>query len=224
MLNVLLLIFAIFLIGMMIPYLLAQSILGPVFRLFVVPGVILHELAHAGVCLITGTKIHRIRVFKRTGGEVAHEQSKIPIIGPLLITMAPIMAGLLALVWLGSRIIDTSAVKLGTSINDFGPFLMSVIRSAHWQSATAVLWIYLILAIGATMTPSFQDLKNSALSFVIIAAAIIAIFKTGFLETQLTQLAVSITPALTLVLFIMLLVWCLAMLIYLLSGIFGINR
>ncbi len=51
------------------------------FRLFVAPGIIVHEYSHALACLITGTKIHEIRLFKREGGHVKHDNPAPTILG-----------------------------------------------------------------------------------------------------------------------------------------------
>ncbi len=223
--TALLVILAIFLLGSIIQQFLVRSILAPVFRLFVVPGVIVHELGHAAACVVTGSKIRQIRFFKREGGEVAHEPSKIPIVGPLLITFAPIVVGFFVIIVLGERLIphlNLSGIELG--FNDFMPFLSLVVRSIHWTALSTWIILYFILSVGAAMTPSAQDLKNSALPLVIAVALLVIIFRTPSLHHTADGLAISIVPALMLALFIMLMLGILSFIIYATSIIFGISK
>ena len=93
------------------------------FRLFVAPGIIVHEYSHALACLLTGTKIHEIKLFKRDGGHVKHEKPAatfmgVPFLAPyqegkggklmktralsqFLISFAPVL-GCLACIWVMS--------------------------------------------------------------------------------------------------------------------------
>jgi hypothetical protein len=224
MLTAIILIIAIFAIGMAVPQFLARSFLGPVFRLFAIPGVILHEGGHAIACLLTGTKIHSIRLFKRDGGDVTHDVPKIPIIGPLLITMAPLVIGMVAIIFLASRIMDISKIQLTTDVRDFWPFLFSLLAAIKWTAIITWVWLYLILSIGATMIPSIQDLKNSWISIVVIIIAIVAIYRFPQMLGPATIAAVAITPGLVFVLFVLLVLLLFSLIIYLLSGIFGTMR
>gem|GEM_PF-1644672 len=225
MITLLFTVLAIFLVGMMIPYFLSHSFMGPFFRLFAIPGVILHEFAHAGACLITGTKIHRIRLFKREGGEVAHEHSRIPIVGPLLITFAPLFIGYGALIVLAGRVLPGTEVVLGhPTLRDFPPFFWAVVRSIAWGSVATWVYLYFIFSVGSTMTPSGQDLRNSAVPLVILVVAIVAVLKVSVWHMAVDQLAFMVLPALTLALFILLSLLVVAMIIYYLSAIFGITR
>ncbi len=223
--TALLTIAAIFLVGMMIPQLLARSVIGPFFRIFVIPGVIVHELAHAFFCVITGAKIRRIRLFKRDGGEVAHEQSKIPILGPLVITLAPMIIGLGLIIIMSRRIIpDSSAISFGSTIHDFPQFLFAVITHVAWRHAATWVWLYLILSIGATLAPSIQDLKNSWLPIGLIIILLGFLLKTGLYHVALEAATLAALPGLTVALFILLVIVAFAAAIYAASSAFGISK
>lgn len=224
MITTLILILAIFAIGMAVPQLLARSLVGPTFRLFAIPGVILHETGHAIACILTGTKIHRIRLFKRDGGDIMHDVPKIPVIGQLLITMAPLVIGMFAIVFLAARIMDIEKLKIGTDIRDFWPFLFSVVGAVKWSHLISWVWIYLILSIGSTMMPSMQDFRNSWFSLLVFVVAIAVIFRLPHLLVPANALAVSLMPSLILICFILLILLLISLLIYLLSGIFGTMR
>ncbi len=72
------------------------------FRFFVAPGVIIHEYSHALACLITGAKIHEIKLFKKEGGHVKHEPPKWPpkftFFSKVLISFAPVV-GCILVMW-----------------------------------------------------------------------------------------------------------------------------
>lgn len=224
MITTVVLILIIFVIGMAIPQFLARSFIGPAFRLFVVPGVILHETGHVIACILTGTKIHRIRLFKRDGGDVMHDAPKIPIVGSLLITLAPLVIGMLAIIFLAGRIMDMDKLKISTDVRDFWPFFFSIIGAIKWANLTTWVWLYLILSVGATMMPSWQDLRNSWISFVVLGVAVVAVFRLPQLLEPANTLAVAILPAMMIVLFVLLALLLISLLIYLISGIFGISR
>lgn len=221
----LLTIVAILVVAMLIPQLLVRSAIGPLFRVFVIPGVIVHELAHALFCVLTGAKIRRIRVFRRDGGDVAHEQSKIPIVGQLLITLAPLLIGIMLIILMATRIAPyITDISVGTSVHDFPQFLITVLRLVQWGHATTWLWLYLMLSIGATAAPSWRDLRNSWIPIVLIILALAYSVKTGLFRGQLDHALIMLVPALTVALFILLIIAALALVVYLLSLIFGITR
>lgn len=225
MITALLTILALFLVGMLIPHLMTRSFLGPIFRIFVIPGVILHELAHAGACLLTGAEIQRIRFFKRDGGDLAHTEAKIPILGPLIITMAPLIIGFLAIILLGHKLVPAfNQIPNSVNLHDFPSFALFLMKSVHWRVSGTWVLLYLILSVGATLTPSLQDLKNSWIPLVIVMAVMAFVFHDVGLHSAADHYAVVIIPALTIALFIMLVIALMAFILYLLSSIFGINR
>ena len=196
---------------------------GWIISVLTFPGVILHETGHAIACVITGTKIHSIRLFKRDGGDVTHDVPKIPIVGSLFITMAPLLIGMFAIVFLAGRVMDVDKLKLGNDVRDFWPFLFSVVGAVKWTSIATWVWLYLILSIGSTMMPSAQDFKNSWFSLFVLIVAIAAIFHLPHMLAPANFIATSLIPALILILFILLLLLLISLIIYLLSGIFGIK-
>ena len=55
------------------------------------PGVVLHELAHVAGCLITGAEIRNIVLFSKDGGSVTYAEPKIPVLGTVIISTAPLL-------------------------------------------------------------------------------------------------------------------------------------
>ncbi|HEY1074559.1 MAG TPA: hypothetical protein VGE59_02560 [Patescibacteria group bacterium] len=118
-----------------------------IFRLALLPGIILHESAHVAGCWLTGARVHRVHFWTQSGGEVIHTQPKIPVIGPPIISFAPFVVGMYAL-W------------------HLGIYLTVPPLEISWQRGLAV---FLMMSIGATLIPSKQDFKNSFGSLVVIA-------------------------------------------------------
>lgn len=112
------------------------------------PGIVLHELSHVLLCLITFSPIKKIQFFSKTGGFVIHGGSKIPILGDFLISIAPLISGLLIFYLFSLKFIDASV-------------------------AFKVFIGYLEVAILITMTPSAQDIKSSALMYIALLATIV---------------------------------------------------
>lgn len=166
--ELIILIITILVLSGIINAILSRTILGKNYRVFVAPGVILHELAHAFFCLVTGAKIKSVALFDADGGSVTHEQPKIPILGTLLIAFAPLLIGVVAIFfiskWIGlrSETIDFGRISLSEIMN-IGKSTLSAINFSYLKNW---LLLYLVFSIAITMTPSAQDLKNAFLSFL----------------------------------------------------------
>ena len=59
-------------------------------------GALVHETSHAVLCVLTGAKIREFTVFAEQP-RVVHDRSRLPFVGELLISAAPIAGGLLFL-------------------------------------------------------------------------------------------------------------------------------
>lgn len=167
------------LIGLYLVFLMAigyavNRLLVPVFgrwwRLFVAPGVILHELAHVLGCAVTGAHVLEINVWKPTGGHVIHSQPRFHIIGPVLIALAPMLVMTIALFVSFPLLADQFSflpwtdhvpATLLEGISGFGTSLVTMVRQLDWRSATPWLFLYLLLNIAVTIAPSRIDLHNA---------------------------------------------------------------
>ena len=131
-----------------------------VVRLLFYVGAFLHELSHVIFCRLTGATITGGNIFSRKP-HVIHSKPKLPFIGQLLISLAPIIGGLLFLFLINKYYLvnyfeipqfsDWQSVLIAP-LN-----LLSQINLLDWQSW---LMILLFLNIGAMIGPSLQDLKN----------------------------------------------------------------
>jgi hypothetical protein len=113
--------------------------------------------------VVTGAKIREFTVFADQP-RVVHERSKLPFLGELLISAAPVAGGLLFL-FLVNRYLLGNYFSMPQAVDWqswksalmalFG--FLSQINLLQWQSWVMVL---LLLNAGAMLGPSTQDLKN----------------------------------------------------------------
>lgn len=143
----------------------------PVVRLSYYAGTLVHECSHALVCLLTGARIQKFKVFSREP-QVVHGPSKIPFIGGPLISIAPLFGGLLFL-WLMNHYLLGGAFSFGQMGSLVASWaapgadwlrpitnalsLLAQLRPFEWQSW---LMVFLALNMGAMLGPSIQDLRN----------------------------------------------------------------
>jgi len=161
--------------GYALRYVLERTFFGNIYYVIVFPGVVVHELSHAFTCLISGAQIHSIKLFSRSGGQVTHSQSKIPILGPFLIAMAPIF-GATAGLYLICRLFAPSFLNLpafnfqfsqdlvGNFINHF----LQNLKTLDWANWQTYIFMYLVLSLSFAMSPSKEDLQNTFWSLIFI--------------------------------------------------------
>jgi hypothetical protein len=115
-------------------------------------GALVHETSHAVLCVLTGAKIEEFAVFSDQP-RVVHRRSRLPFVGELLISAAPIAGGLLFLF-----LINRYALGNYFSLTSTTPlqFLLQI-HFLQWQSWVMIL---LLFNAGAMLGPSTQDLKN----------------------------------------------------------------
>ena len=54
------------------------------------PGAVIHELSHAFICLITGTTIKELNIFKLENGSIQYDRPKVPFSLDFFIATSPI--------------------------------------------------------------------------------------------------------------------------------------
>ncbi len=177
--EVFILIIAILLLAAAVDFLLVRSFLGKNYRLFVAPGVIIHEMSHFLACILTGAKVTKVVVFDTSGGSVEHEKPKIPILGQLLISMAPFIIGSAIIYFLslhlGLKPVNLKEIDLSVGgMLSYAKSMISPINFGDWKN-----WIifYIVLNVIVTMTPSKQDFKNIALLLLFVLVVIVAAFR-----------------------------------------------
>lgn len=203
-----------------INFLLSRSVFGSRYRIFVAPGVILHELAHAFFCLITGAKIKKISLFDKDGGKVEHEHSKLPIFGQIIISFAPFIFGAIAIYFL-AKLLGINQVSFNWELNS-APYSfwdsikpgLGAIDVSRWQNW---LILYLVLSVAVTMTPSRQDFENVAFSILFLLIAFLVVYQ--FISVNLSNIVIPerLVLLLTTTLFLLILSLVLSIVVYVLS-------
>ena len=123
-------------------------------------GAFVHETSHAVLCVLTGAKISEYKVFVREP-HVSYSNSKLPVIGNLLIAIAPMFGGLAALFLFNKYFLANHYVMPPFSVwkNFFVDFI-KLLKQINTFQIKDIITILLFLNIGATIGPSWQDLKN----------------------------------------------------------------
>lgn len=123
-------------------------------------GAFIHETSHALLCLLTGAKISEYKVLVDQP-RVSYSNSKLPVLGNLLIAIAPIFGGLIVLYLVREYFFiniyhmpEFSNWKL--LLTDSLNFLKQI-NILNWKN---LVTIFLFLNVGAMIGPSWQDLKN----------------------------------------------------------------
>ncbi len=206
----------------MVNFFLSNSILGPSYRVFVAPGIVVHEFSHALLCILTGAKITKISLFDKEGGSVRHQPSRLPILGPLMISFAPFVFGAALIIlfahWLGLKSTDLSAVQPNTA--SILAFVKSLLHHINFRDPRNWLIIYLTLSIAVTMTPSRQDILNIALLLISLFAIFYYLFQFTKFHLNLSLLPLDkIFTLLTIVVILLILSLILSIVIFALSKI-----
>lgn len=129
-------------------------------RLLYYLGAVVHELSHAVFCFFTGAEIIEINIFSKKP-HVIHLKSKLPFLGEVLISLAPIIGGLVFLFLINKYFLKNSFIVpdlSGWKNILTAPFkILAQLNFSNWRSW---LMILLFLNVGAMIGPSWKDLKN----------------------------------------------------------------
>jgi hypothetical protein len=154
------------------------------------PGVIVHECSHILGCLITGATIKKVVFFSEKGGSVTHTSSKIPYLGDVVISTAPLFCIPLVLAgctWVFSQYlgcvfpplpmgVDSTDALFGLFIGIVGMFTRNlIVRFNPWF----LVYLYLTLTLVLSLAPSSQDMKNAAIGIGIITLVGILILSSS---------------------------------------------
>lgn len=194
-------------------YFLSHSILGSKWRIFVVPGVIFHELCHALACKLTGAKIIKISFFDKEGGSVTHNKPIVPILGPILISTAPLILGILVFYFLASRIHLESNLDFPSLYANYKS--LNHLITFSWSNITI---FYLLISIAVTMTPSRKDLLNMLLPLIILVGVFYLIFRyTAFDSSRFDFVLSKLSLVLNMAIFILIAFTIISFLLFLIT-------
>jgi len=143
------------------------------------PGVIVHECSHIFGCLITGAKVKKVVFFSEKGGSVTYTSSKIPYLGDVVISTAPLICIPLVLAgctWIFSQYLGCVFPPLLVGIASTDALFRLCIGIAGmftWNLIVQfnpwfLLYLYLTLTLVLSLAPSTQDMKNAVIGIGII--------------------------------------------------------
>ncbi|MCX6721961.1 MAG: M50 family metallopeptidase [Candidatus Staskawiczbacteria bacterium] len=131
-------------------------------------GAFIHECSHALLCLLTGAKIVEFSAFSKQP-HVSYYKSKLPILGSLLISLAPIIGGLFFLFIINKYYFQDYFVIPQLHVwQDIFAAPIKVLFSINLLSWKNWIMIFFFLNIGAMIGPSWQDLKNIWLIIIVL--------------------------------------------------------
>jgi len=143
-------------------------------RAFLFLGIFIHEFAHYLACKLTLAPVSEFKVGLKAG-HVIHGKSRIPILGGMLISLAPLIVGIALLVWLFLWITQMGWSDFWILFKD-GQFkdlnYLSDFFAAAWQNIQVAswqfwLWLFLNFNILAVFVPSKQDFKNIVIGLIL---------------------------------------------------------
>lgn len=151
---------------------LAKNLNFGIYRAILAPGIIIHELSHAVGCFITGARIVDLNLLDKNGGEVKHEQPAVPVLGMLIISTAPLVSGLLIVFLLLNRVgVNINPDDINFNFREVMPLLNHMVQlliNIDWAKPINYLYIYLLISLTVTISPSKTDLIYALPGLVLI--------------------------------------------------------
>jgi len=154
------------------------------------PGIVVHECAHVLGCIVTGAHITKVVLISKEGGMVSYTQPKVPIIGNVIISTAPLFSLPLVLAGLSWIFAEYAGCWFSQALPVAGSFdslvlLIESIGQTLYHNLIAVfngwflLYLYLVISLVLSVAPSRQDLKNAAAGLAILILAGVLILYAG---------------------------------------------
>jgi hypothetical protein len=179
------------LISMALDFLWAQAIPVRIFYYIIkAPGVIIHECSHVLGCLITGATVKKVVLFSREGGSVTYASPKIPYLGDVVISTAPLFCIPLVLAgctWVFSQYLGCALPLLSSNFSSMDAVLglgsgiveMFTLNLFVRFNAWFLVYLYLTLSLVLSVAPSSQDIRNAAIGICILTFSGILILWSG---------------------------------------------
>lgn len=160
------------------------------YLVFAAPGIVIHECAHVLGCLFTGAQITKIVLLSRDGGSVSYTKPKIPVLGNVIISTAPLFClplVLAGLTWIFSTYAHcwfVSTIPVTDSVGALVQLLTNAGLVLYYNlvlsfNAWFLLYLYLVTSLVLSVAPSTQDLKNAAAGLALIVLVIILLLLSG---------------------------------------------
>ena len=130
------------------------------YALPLLPGVALHEIAHAAMATLLGVKTAQLTIVpqRQSDGHVrlgSVQVERVDVVRSSLIGVAPLLAGSIAIVLIIRFVFGISTLDEAVQRGDLGNLLASL--GGVLRVPDAWLWLYLLFAIANAMLPSPSD-------------------------------------------------------------------
>ncbi|WP_096894175.1 hypothetical protein [Candidatus Scalindua japonica] len=164
-------------------------------KTFLLPGTIIHELSHTFLCLITGTTIKELNIFKIENSGIQHDRPKVPYLFDFFIATSPIFG--CAFVLILTSIILRNPIQVHESLPNEMKFSMKLVfdyaknfldiiwltLDTFWKSGfksiSSILFIIASIIFAVSMAPHKSDIKYIVLGFLIIGTALFSLEMFG---------------------------------------------
>jgi len=154
------------------------------------PGIIVHECAHVLGCIVTGAHITKVVLISKEGGTVSYTQPKVPFIGNVIISTAPLFClplVLAGLTWLFAAYAGcwfSPSLLTAGSLDSLILLTENIGQTLYYNLVVAfngwfLLYLYLVISLVLSVAPSRQDLKNAAAGLAILVLAGFLILYAG---------------------------------------------
>ena len=153
-------------------------------RFFFFPGAVIHELSHAFICLITGTTIKELNIFRLENGSIQYDRPKIPFLFDFFIATAPIFGCAFILILIS--IILGNPIRIDESLPNEVTFSIKIVfdyaknfldmiwltLNSFWESGfrsiSSILFTIASIIFTVSMAPHKSDIKYIVLGFIIL--------------------------------------------------------
>ncbi len=155
---------------------------------FLLPGAVIHKLSHALLCLVTGTTINELNIFKLENSGIQHDRPKVPYLFDFFIAISPIFG--CAFVLILSSIILGNPIQVSESLPNEMTFSMKLVFDyarnfldmiwvtldlfwkSGFQSISSILFIIASIIFTVSMAPNKRDIKYIVLGFIVLGTAL----------------------------------------------------
>ena len=164
-------------------------------RPFLLPGAVIHELSHALLCLVTGTTIKELNIFKLENSGIQYDRPKVPYLFDFFIAISPIFG--CAFVLILTSIILGNPIEVNESLPNEMTFSMKLVfdyarnfldmiwltLNAFWKSGfhsiSSILFIIASIIFTVSMAPHKHDIKYIVLGFIVLGTALFLLEISG---------------------------------------------
>jgi hypothetical protein len=166
--------------------------------LLLLPGIVVHEVAHWVAARLLGLKTGKFRVWPKKQGKYIGLGSVSVQRGNLwqdtIVGMAPLLAGTILLALIGEHIFQLFRFSLALSGRQWEDSWRAFQQTL--QAPDGILWTYLLFAIANAMMPSASDREPVKPLLLYSAVALILYFILGLPLTPFATILQWLAPAL----------------------------